>query len=77
MNSSNTRNLTLYPSYRSGYMFTVPGQLTAAYSNGVITGAGRSFYDTSRASTSARPSSSQFDSFSVSASEELFDLQNG
>ncbi|CAI4914086.1 CPS_HP_G0113900.mRNA.1.CDS.1 [Saccharomyces cerevisiae] len=76
MNSSNTRNLTLYPSYRSGYMFTVPGQLTAAYSNGVITGAGRSFYDTSRASTSARPSSSQFDSFSVSASEEWSNSTN-
>ncbi|EJS42222.1 yps7p [Saccharomyces arboricola H-6] len=77
MNSSSTKNLTLYPSYRSGYMFTVPGQLTAAYSNGVITGAGRSFYDTSRTSTSPRSSSSQFDSFSVSASENWLNSSNG
>ncbi|CAI4038209.1 hypothetical protein SMKI_04G5490 [Saccharomyces mikatae IFO 1815] len=76
MNSSSTRNLTLYPSHRSGYMLTVPGQLTAAYSNGVITGAGRSFYDTSRTTTSPRTSSSQFDSFSVSASEELSNTSN-
>ncbi|CAI4058949.1 hypothetical protein SKDZ_04G5480 [Saccharomyces kudriavzevii ZP591] len=76
MNSSITRNLTLYPSYRSGYMFTVPGQLTAAYSDGVITGAGRSFYDTSRTSTSPRSTSSLFDSFSVSASEEWTNSSN-
>ena len=70
MNSTNTRNMTLYPSYKSGYMFTVPGQLTAAYSDGVIAGAGRSFYDTSRSSTTTKSSSSLFDSFSVSASED-------
>ncbi|KOH01172.1 putative aspartic endopeptidase [Saccharomyces eubayanus] len=70
MNSTNTKNMTLYPSYKSGYMFTVPGQLTAAYSDGVIAGAGRSFYDTSRSTTTTKSSSSLFDSFSVSASDD-------
>ncbi|CAI4057344.1 hypothetical protein SUVZ_02G4610 [Saccharomyces uvarum] len=70
MNSTITKNMTLYPSYKSGYMFTVPGQLTAAYSDGVIAGAGRSFYDTSRSTTTTKSSSSLFDSFSVSASED-------
>lgn len=58
--------IVLYPSSVPYLISNIPDQYTASiYSDGIITGFGRSFYDTSRTSTTTTSSSTQFTSLSV------------
>ncbi|CAB4253774.1 putative aspartic endopeptidase [Maudiozyma barnettii] len=61
--------LTLYPASVSSLSSNIPGQYTATiFSNGIVTAPARSFYDTSRTSSTAKSSSTQFNSLSINLS---------
>mgnify|MGYP003365359399 CR=1 FL=1 len=65
----NDTSLTLYPASVSVQSSYIPGQYTATvFSNGIVTAPVRSFYETSRTSTTTRASSTQFNSLSINMS---------
>ncbi|KAG0656096.1 hypothetical protein C6P45_002801, partial [Maudiozyma exigua] len=65
----NDTSLTLYPASVSVQSSYIPGQYTATvFSNGIVTGPVRSFYETSRTSTTTRSSSTEFNSLSINIS---------
>ena len=65
----NDTSLTLYPSSVSAQSSYIPGQYTATvFSNGIVTAPVRSFYETSRTSTTTKASSTQFNSLSINIS---------
>ncbi|SMN19692.1 similar to Saccharomyces cerevisiae YDR349C YPS7 Putative GPI-anchored aspartic protease, member of the yapsin family of proteases involved in cell wall growth and maintenance [Maudiozyma saulgeensis] len=65
----NGSSLTLYPASVSSLSSNIPGQYTATiFSNGIVTAPARSFYDTSRTSSTTRSSSTQFNSLSINLS---------
>lgn len=70
-------SMTLYPQQAPSSTTNIPEQFTATlYSNGLIS-TGRSFYDTSRSTSSSKSSTTEFESFSISSAGNSSSTQAG